>query len=411
MRALLRWPLSILSFELINGGLVLVLSFIHTLPHLSMTTYSSLTLPSQLPPMELSWAVSTLAMGQLSCPCPISTRDQFLLSPSDQCLSPLYPKCQGPFTLIRIICLAANFDGLPCWIHRSQCKAFTPLPRDKVCSYVSTPIGPCSLKHHRTRRSMTLVLLWDNEASPGSHVWLYCIGHRLIPLTLLSICVQSNSYIWRSEVQETLTCNKQSLQIELGNRPIAGCWEPITVPISLSLSSLIFDNLLYDQTEDNYKKVATQIQSCPYWSCQYQLPYVYPHSDLFQHHKYGALYLYITGIPGEIWMLLVSLAISSNPGTYWTWLTSTENKCTSTQALETGELQEETQHSSKLITSLISSLLNNTNLSFHLLLQTLTSSYQLLNINQSDGFGDCWLCVSSGMSSTLPLTVCPITDK
>lgn len=39
------------------------------------------------------------------------------------------------------------------------------------------------------------------------------------------------------------------------------------------------------------------------------------------------------------------------------------------------------QHFSKVIISLTSSLLNNTNLSFCLLLYTLTLAYQLLNVN------------------------------
>lgn len=44
-----------------------------------------------------------------------------------------------------------------------------------------------------------------------------------------------------------------------------------------------------------------------------------------------------------------------------------------TQALEIGEIEEVIQHSSKVVTFLIFPLLNNTNLLFRLLLQTLTS--------------------------------------
>lgn len=51
------------------------------------------------------------------------------------------------------------------------------------------------------------------------------------------------------------------------------------------------------------------------------------------------------------------------------------------------------KHVSKVITSLTSPLLKSTNLSFYLLLQTLTSTYQLLNVTQTGHLEDVWLCV------------------
>jgi hypothetical protein len=63
------------------------------------------------------------------------------------------------------------------------------------------------------------------------------------------------------------------------------------------------------------------------------------------------------------------------------------------QPLETGEVEEIIKLSSKVITSSTSSLLNNTNLSFHLLFHILTSAYQLLNVTQPGYFEDFWLCV------------------
>lgn len=59
--------------------------------------------------------------------------------------------------------------------------------------------------------------------------------HRLSPLYLLSAFVQGNSYIWRSEGQETFSSNKQSFQIGLRNYSIAGCQEPIKFPSPLYL--------------------------------------------------------------------------------------------------------------------------------------------------------------------------------
>lgn len=65
------------------------------------------------------------------------------------------------------------------------------------------------------------------------------------------------------------------------------------------------------------------------------------------------------------------------------------------------------KHLPKVIASLTSSL--NTDLSFCLLLQTLTSAYQLLDVIGRGHFGDCWLCVHPGTSSHLLLTASPVT--
>jgi hypothetical protein len=61
--------------------------------------------------------------------------------------------------------------------------------------------------------------------------------------------------------------------------------------------------------------------------------------------------------------------------------------------------------------------MDSTNLSFYLLLQTLTLAYQLLNVTRPGCFKDCWLCVPPGTNSQLlvilpsnlisPLTSCP----
>jgi hypothetical protein len=46
---------------------------------------------------------------------------------------------------------------------------------------------------------------------------------------------------------------------------------------------------------------------------------------------------------------------------------------------------------------------------FYLLLQTLTSAYQLLNVTHTSCIKDCWLCVPSGTNSQLPLIISPVT--
>lgn len=70
------------------------------------------------------------------------------------------------------------------------------------------------------------------------------------------------------------------------------------------------------------------------------------------------------------------------------------------QTLEIGEIGDVIKHSSKVITTLTSLLLNYATLSFNLL-QTLTLAYQPFNATQPGHFGDCWLSVPPGTSSQL----------
>jgi hypothetical protein len=62
------------------------------------------------------------------------------------------------------------------------------------------------------------------------------------------------------------------------------------------------------------------------------------------------------------------------------------------------------KHSSEVLTSLTSSLMNGTNLSSSLLFQTLTSAYQVLNVTRPVHFEDCWLCVPPETNSQLQIT-------
>jgi hypothetical protein len=59
------------------------------------------------------------------------------------------------------------------------------------------------------------------------------------------------------------------------------------------------------------------------------------------------------------------------------------------QPLDIRKVGEVIQHSSEILTSLTSPL-NGTNFSFRLLLQTLTSAYQLLNVTRPGCFKVCW---------------------
>jgi hypothetical protein len=53
---------------------------------------------------------------------------------------------------------------------------------------------------------------------------------------------------------------------------------------------------------------------------------------------------------------------------------------------------------------LTSPLINGTNFSLNLLLQTLTLAYKLLNVTRVGHFKDCWLCILPGTNLQLPLT-------
>jgi hypothetical protein len=52
--------------------------------------------------------------------------------------------------------------------------------------------------------------------------------------------------------------------------------------------------------------------------------------------------------------------------------------------------------------------MNSTNLSFRLLLQNLTSAYQLLSVIRPGHFKGCWLCAPAGTNSQLTVTASPV---
>ena len=86
-----------------------------------------------------------------------------------------------------------------------------------------------------------------------------------------------------------------------------------------------------------------------------------------------------------------------------------QRKCVSiAPPLNIGKVGEIIKHSSKVLTSLTSPLMNSTNLPFCLLLQTLTLAYQLLNVTRPGCFKDCWLRVPPGTNSQLSVTASPV---
>ena len=100
--------------------------------------------------------------------------------------------------------------------------------------------------------------------------WISC-GLFIFPLLFISI--KSNPYVWRFEVWETPADNKQTFQIGLGNRSIAGCQEPIQIaidPISVNPSAYynLYTCFLFDQTKDYCSKWPDKYGGCPCWSCE-----------------------------------------------------------------------------------------------------------------------------------------------
>jgi hypothetical protein len=74
----------------------------------------------------------------------------------------------------------------------------------------------------------------------------------------LFISIQVSPYVWKFEVQETTTDNKQSYQIGSGNCSMARCQELIQIagfPVSAIPSKYydFFTYFLFDQTKDDCK--------------------------------------------------------------------------------------------------------------------------------------------------------------
>ena len=248
---------------------------------------------------------------------------------------------------------------------------------------------------------------------PASNIQHHWIRHGLLIFPLLFVFIQGSPYIWRFEVQETSADNKQSFQIGSGNCSMAGCQEPIqiaVVPVSVIPSKYydLFTCFLFDQTADVCKKWPDKYGGCPYWSCQIHMLGSRPHHFFYQQHK--KLFFYIedpwdprweTGVVGKLYR-------KNQPGSPVSTIKIQRKYVSIAQPLDIEGVGKIIKHSSEVLTSLTSPLINGTSLSFRLLLQTLTLAYKLLNITRPGRFKDCWLCVPPGTNSQLPLTASPV---
>jgi hypothetical protein len=148
----------------------------------------------------------------------------------------------------------------------------------------------------------------------GSRAWPHWIRHGSLVLPLLFISIQGSPYIWRFEVQEAPTDNKQSFQIGSGNCSIAGCPEPIQIaiiPISIIPSKHydLYTWFLFDQTRDYYRKWPDEYGGCPYWSCQTRMLGLQTNHFFYQHPRHSFSTYKAHGIPdGRQELLIDSLA-------------------------------------------------------------------------------------------------------
>ena len=237
-------------------------------------------------------------------------------------------------------------------------------------------------------------------------------GFLVLPL-LFFISIQGSPYIWRFEVQETPTDNKQSFQIGSGNCSISRCQEPIQIaiiPISVIPSKYydLYTCFLFDQTKDYCRRWPDEYGGCPYWSCQIHMLGSRVNHFFYQHRK--TLFFYIqdpwdsrweTGVVGKLYR-------KNQPSSPVSTIHIQRKYISIAQPLGIEKVGEIIKHSSEVLDSLTAPLINGTNLSFRLLLQTLTSAYQLLNVTRPGRFKDCWLCVPPGIDSKLSLTASPM---
>lgn len=192
--------------------------------------------------------------------------------------------------------------------------------------------------------------------------------------------------------KKTLIYNKQSLN-RVGKLLYSWCQKPIRIPIT-TISTFpavycgFFVCFLFDQIQSYFEKWPDRYGGSPYWCYQLHLPTQRKITSFIYTARPSSS---ISGLmDSQVGNGVVDKVYGhANPGLPISMINIQRN-C---QLLETGEVEEIIKLSSKVITSSTSSLLNNTNLPFHLLFQILTSAYQLLNVTQPGYFEDFWLCV------------------
>lgn len=94
--------------------------------------------------------------------------------------------------------------------------------------------------------------------------WMrHWISYGLFVFPLLFISIKGSPYVWRFEVRETPTDNKQAFQIGLGNSSIAGCknWSKLTLSQYVFPHLCIMTSILAEDGQAN-------MGGFPYWSCE-----------------------------------------------------------------------------------------------------------------------------------------------
>jgi hypothetical protein len=141
-------------------------------------------------------------------------------------------------------------------------------------------------------------------------------------------------------------------------------------------------------------------------SCQIHMLGSQINHFFYQYCKILFFFTYKThDIPGGKQELLVSFTTKTQLSSPVSTIHIQRKYVTITQTLDIRKVGEINKHSSEVLTSLPSPLINSTNLSFCLLLHTLTLAYELINVTRPGCFKDCWLCVPPGTNSQLSLTV------
>ena len=154
--------------------------------------------------------------------------------------------------------------------------------------------------------------------------------------------------------------------------------------------------------------MARWIWGCLCFSCQIHMLGLWTNHFFYQQHKTSFFYIqdpwnlrWKTGAVGKLYRKNQAYSPVST-------LCIQRKSVSISQPLDIIKVGEVIKHSSEVLTSLTFPLINGTTLSFCLLLQTMTSAYQILNVTWPGCFKDCWLCIPLGTKSQSPLKGSPV---
>lgn len=142
----------------------------------------------------------------------------------------------------------------------------TPLPQDNFSSYTSTPTGSCSFKFQRTPILATL----SPVPEEGGSTLIAMLNSTELDIDFSSFAsclfLSRITFIYGDSRFKKVSLITVPFQIGLGNYPIAGCQEPVIIPITpitIPHSSFIdlFARFLYDHTEAIAKSGQTDIEA------------------------------------------------------------------------------------------------------------------------------------------------------